>query len=124
MLKRVHVERVLEGWDEAVSYRICEADRTLCDNWLPHVEPPDPEGQLDRGGFDRALDAESFALGVDRERAYHGLLSVTVEAIDRERSALDSTKKSRTLDDFAAGAVAKLEQLDFGSVTVGRRRVA
>ena len=66
------------------------------------------------------------ALGVDRERAYHRLLSVTVEAIDRERAALDWTKKSRprTLDDFAAGAVAKLEQLDFGSVIVEHRRVA
>ena len=126
MLTRVHVERVLEGWDDEVTYRICEASGTLCDCWLPGVENPDPEAPLDRGGFDLASDAQSFALGVDRERAHHGLLSVTVEAIDRERAALDWTKKGRprTLDDFAANAVAKLEQLDFGSVIVERRRVA
>jgi len=125
MLTRVHVEKVLEGWDDEVTYRICEANNTLCDNWLPGVELPEPM-PLDRGGFELESDAKSFALGVDRERAFHGLLTVTVEAIDRERAALDWTKKSRprTLDDFAAGAVAKLEQLDFGSVIVERRRVA
>ena len=126
MLKRVHVERILEGGDEAVTYRICEANGKLCDCWLPGVELPDPDGPLDRGGFELESDAKSFALGVDRERAYHGLLSVTVEAIDRDRAALDWTKQSRprTLGDFAAGAVARLEQLDFGSVIVERRRVA
>ena len=52
---------------------------------------PDPEGPLDRGGFAHESDAQSFALGIDRERA-----------------ALDWTKKGRprTHDDFAAGAVA------------------
>ncbi len=121
MLTRVHLERILEGWDDEVTYRICEASGKLCDNRLPGVERSDPEGPLDRGGFDLASDAQSFALGVDRERAYRGLLSVTVEAIDKERAALDWTKKSRTLDDFA---VARLEQLGFGSVIVERLRVA
>ena len=69
---------------------------------------------------------EAFALGVDRERAYHGLLAVSVEQIDRERARLDLYTKNRkikapqSLDDFAAQASAKLERLP----AVERRRAS
>ena len=68
MLDRVHVEKILESWESEATYRVCEASGELCDCWLPGYENRDPEGCLDRGGFDRYDDAQAFALGVDRER--------------------------------------------------------
>ena len=46
-------------------------------------------GPLDCGGFDSRTDAMAFKLGIDYERALHGLLAETVADIDREREALD-----------------------------------
>ena len=83
---RIRVESIRELYsDEKQTYRLVEADGTVCNCWLPGIEPPDPEGALDRGGFDQRLDAKAFALGVDYERALFGLIaeSVGVEKASR-----------------------------------------
>jgi hypothetical protein len=69
------------------TFRVCEADGSLCYRWVPW-ELPQPL-PLDRGGFTCHADAVAFALGVCWERAYHGLLPESTEDIDREREALD-----------------------------------
>ena len=119
---RVRVEAVREVSEaESLTYRLVEQDGRLVECWLPGIENLDPEGPLDRGGFDLQSDAVAFALGVDRERALHGLIAKSVEQIDAERAELDhpsqvaAYRKHMRLD----GA-----QLDFGSVIVERRRVA
>jgi len=62
---RVTVATVRELWgDEKPTYRLCESSDAVCDCWLPGNENPDPEGPLDRGGFESRVDAEAFALGV------------------------------------------------------------
>jgi hypothetical protein len=74
-------------------YRLCESDGSYAINWLPGLEPDDPYGVLDCGGYDQRLDAQAFKLGVDRERALFGLLpGVTVEDIDAERAQLDNVR--------------------------------
>jgi hypothetical protein len=95
--------------DEKPTYRLCEQDGSVCDCWLPGLEPPDWEGPLDFGGFDSRLDAEGFALGIDYERALFNLLpGVTVEDVDAERHQLDSARtinaanRRKTPDDSAA----------------------
>ena len=91
---RCRVER-FEGldddWNEVGVYRVVEGDTGQpVDCWLPGIENPDCYGALDRGGFDQRQDARGFALGVDRERALHGLLpGLTVADIDAERRKLD-----------------------------------
>ena len=74
MLRRVHVvyraEMTASGC-EPIAWRVVEADGRLCTNWLsPDYELDDPEGALDRGGFDDRKDAELFALGVLGKRRY------------------------------------------------------
>jgi hypothetical protein len=87
---RVQVVPIEECWgDEPPTYRLCESGGKACDCWLPGIENPDPEGPLDRGGFTERPDATAFALGVDRERALFGLLTETVDGIDREHAKLD-----------------------------------
>ena len=89
---RAKVERILE-LDGESPYRVLELDGKPVDCWLPGLEPNDPEGPLDRGGFESKLDANAFRLGVDRERALHGLISgVKVEDVDRERADLDNAR--------------------------------
>ena len=97
---RARVDRVEECWGDEPSYRVVELDGTPCDCWLPGIENPDPEGPLDRGGFERQADAQAFALGVCWERAAHGLLpGVSVEDVDTERARLDSTKRPRAVSE-------------------------
>jgi hypothetical protein len=121
---RIAVVTVHESWsDTKPTYRLCEADGTTCNCWLPGIEPPDPEGALDRGGFDQRLDAAAFALGVDYERALFGLIAETVEAIDIERHALDSYHRA-TLDKVAANAVKRIDERPEPVVRRRRRRVA
>jgi hypothetical protein len=119
--------------DEKPTYRLCESDGSVCDCWLPGLEPPEPE-PLDFGGFDqrldaeafalgidyeRALDAEAFALGIDYERALFGLLpGVTVEDVDAERHQLDSmtainrANSRKTLDSAALDRMDAAPQID------------
>jgi hypothetical protein len=105
---RIAVVTVHESWvDTKPTYRLCESDGSVCDCWLPGLEPPEP-APLDFGGFDQRLDAEGFALGIDRERALFGLLpGVTAEDVDAERHRLDSGRiingaNSRKTPDSAA----------------------
>jgi hypothetical protein len=103
-------------------YRLCESDGSYAINWLPGLEPDDPYGVLDCGGYDQRLDAQAFKLGIDRERALFGLLpGVTVEDIDRERHQLDTARtinaanRRKTLDDVASAALERMDdepQLD------------
>jgi hypothetical protein len=140
---RIAVVTVHESWsDERPTYRLCEADGSVCVNWLPGLEPNDPEGPLDRGGFEQRLDAEGFRLGVDRCRAEHGLIpGVTVADVDAERAGLDDVRsinaanRHKTLDD-ALERMGDAPQLDLEAlwgavsepaapvVTHRRRRVA
>ena len=122
MLERVRVEKISEGWDDRTTYRVCEADGTPSVNWLPGYENDDPLGPLDRGGFDRLDDATAFALGVDYERAFCGLLDgVTVADIERERRRLDKYfgKPAESADGFAGARKEKP-----APVVTHRRRVA
>jgi hypothetical protein len=123
---RIAVVTVHESWsDTKPAYRLCETDGTVCDCWLPGCEPPDPEGPLDRGGFDQRLDADGFRLGIDRCRAEHGLIpGVTVADVDAERAQLDDVRsinqanRRKTLDDVASAALDRMDdapQLDFGA---------
>lgn len=90
---RIAVVTVHESWvDTKPTYRLCEADGAVADCWLPGCEPPDPEGPLDRGGFDQRLDAQAFALGIDYERALFGLIAESTEDIDTERAQLDTAR--------------------------------
>jgi hypothetical protein len=130
MLVRIAISTVHELYNgESPTYRLCEPDGTVCDNWLPGLEPPDPEGPLDRGGFESRSDADGFRLGIDRERALFGLLpGVTVDDIDAERERLDSAarinvakqRKARaTLNDVARLALERMDdepQHDFGAL--------
>ena len=127
--------------DEKPTYRLCESDGSVCDCWLPGLEPPEPE-PLDFGGFDQRLDAEAFALGIDYERALFGLLpGVTVEDVDAERHQLDSmtainrANSRKTLDSAALDQMDDAPQLDLEAlwdavsepaapVVTHRRRVA
>jgi len=69
------------------------------DCWLPGLENPDPEGDLDRGGFDSKVDAEAFRLGVDWIRAEAGMLpGMTTADIDAERTRLDGNRPLPELD--------------------------
>jgi len=126
-LVRIAVVTVHESWsDEKPTFRLCEQDGTVCDCWLPDIEPPDPEGALDRGGFDQRLDAQAFALGVDYERALFGLLpGVTVADVDAERAQLDGVRsinaanRRKTLADVASAALDRMDdepQLDFDAL--------
>jgi hypothetical protein len=63
----------------------------------------------------------AFKLGVDRERAYHGLIAESVEDIDREREQLDDVRainranRRKGLDAVAARALERMDdepQLD------------
>jgi hypothetical protein len=131
---RVSVEREQFWEDDGVKvvFRLREQSGEHVDRWLPD-ENPDPEGPLDRGGFDTWADAQGFALGVDRERALHGLLTETVEEIDFERGQLDRYGASpRNLESFDAAQLRKLDtarQLDFnrllfnGSPKIEHRRL-
>ena len=96
MLSRCQIERIDtldDDWDEVVFYRVTESDGELVDCWLPGIEPPDPYGPLDRGGFSERTDARAFALGIDRERALHGLLpGITVAHVDELRQGLDGAQ--------------------------------
>jgi len=69
------------------------------DCWLPS-EPPDPEGDLDRGGFDSRPDAEAFRLGVDWIRAEAGLIPESTDDVDHERRKLDGSRPFPALDDL------------------------
>jgi hypothetical protein len=75
------------------TFRVCEADGSLCYRWVPW-ELPQPL-PLDRGGFTCHADAVAFALGVCWERAYHGLLPESTDDIDGEREALDQIRPGR-----------------------------
>jgi len=136
---RIAVVSVHECWSEKPTFRLCEQDGSVCDCWLPGCEPPDPEGPLDRGGFDQRLDAQAFAFGIDYERALFGLIAETTADIDRERAELDSVaringaNRSKALDDSAAlDPMDDASQLDLEALwdAVGepvvshRRRVA
>jgi hypothetical protein len=122
---RIEVVTVHESWsDEKPTYRLCETDGSVCVNWRPGLEPNDPEGPLDRGGFEQRLDATAFALGVDHERSLFGLIAESVEEIDRERAQLDDVRtinaanRRKTLDDLASAALDRMDdapQLDFGA---------
>lgn len=94
---RVQVQRfttIDEDWIEMTVYRVVEENGERCDCWLPGLEVPDPDGDLDRLGFDSRSDAAAFALGVDWIRAEAGLLpGVTTADIDRERAELDQRHK-------------------------------
>jgi hypothetical protein len=70
-------------------FRILELSGSAVTCWAPGLEHDDPEGALDRGGFDSREDATAFALGVDRWRAEVGLIAESVEEIDTERRELD-----------------------------------
>lgn len=71
-------------------WRVVEPNGRPCICWLPGLELADPEGALDRGGFELRNDAQGYALGVNWERAFFGLLDgVTTEDIDQERAELD-----------------------------------
>ena len=108
---RVQVVRFGETWSEPV-HRLYEADGTLSVCWLPGLELP--IGPLDGGGFDSRADALAFKLGVDCERALHGMIVETVDDIARERAELDR-----------CATVAKPEQLEAEPPEVEyRRRVA
>lgn len=93
------LERDAEGY-YAEAWRLCEPDGSLCVNWAPGLEHDDPEGPLDRGGFDRRTDALAFKLGVDRWRAEKGLIPETVADIDAERRKLDGGRPLPELDDL------------------------
>jgi len=95
ILQRVEVD---SGW-YVRRWRVVEWDGTPCRCWAPGLEWPDPEGPLDRGGFDRKSDAKAFALGVDRWRAEKRLIRETVQDIDRERRKLDGRVPLPELDD-------------------------
>jgi hypothetical protein len=122
---RIAVVTVHESWsDEKPTYRLCEADGTVCVNWLPGLEPNDPEGPLDRGGFESRSDAEGFRLGVDYERSLFGLIAESVEEIDRERAQLDDVRSINAANrelrksDIAA-ALDRMDdapQLDFNAL--------
>ena len=84
---RIQVRRFTEPWCEPV-YRLCEQDGSIADRWLPD-EDPEPNG-LDAGGFDNRGDARAFKLGVDSERALHGLIPESTDDIEAERQALES----------------------------------
>jgi hypothetical protein len=76
-------------------WRVVEADGSLCRCWLPG-EDREPLG-LDKGGFDHEMDAVAFALGVNWERCYRGLLpGLTTEDIDEVRRKLDSGRGRST----------------------------
>ena len=139
---RVAVQTVHESWiDTKPTFRLCESDGSVCDCWLPGLEPPEPE-PLDFGGFDQRLDAQAFALGIDYERALFGLLpGVTVEDVDAERHQLDSmtainrANSRKTLDSAALDRMDDAPQLDLEAlwdavsepaapVVTHRRRVA
>ena len=115
---RIAVVSVFECWSEKPTFRLCEADGSVCDCWLPGCEPPDPEGPLDRGGFEQRLDAQAFALGVDYERALFGLIAESVEEIDAERAQLDDVRsinaanRRKTLDGAALDRMDDAPQLD------------
>jgi hypothetical protein len=123
---RIEVVTIHESWsDTKPTFRLCEADGTVCVNWLPGLEPNDPEGPLDRGGFESRSDAEGFRLGIDRERSLFGLIAESVEEIDRERAQLDDVRainaanRRKTLDDVASAALDRMDdapQLDFGAL--------
>ena len=86
---RVHIRR--QNLPAGDVFRIVEADGRPCSRWTP-LEPLG--GPLDKGGFDTVEDAQAFALGVDRYRAQHGLISGhSVGSIDQERYALDLDKR-------------------------------
>jgi hypothetical protein len=107
---RIAVVTIHELWgDEKPTFRLCEeSDGSVCDCWLPGLEPPEPE-PLDFGGFEQRLDAQAFALGVDYERALFNLLpGVTVEDVDRERAQLDSVARIN-------GANRELRKADIGA---------
>jgi hypothetical protein len=71
-------------------FRVVEADGELVRSWLPGLEADSRQGPLDRGGFQRSVDAWAFSLGVDHERALRGHLGdVTPADIEQEREALD-----------------------------------
>jgi len=115
---RIAVVKILECWSEKPTYRLCEADGSVCDCWLPGCEPPEPE-PLDFGGFDQRLDAQAFALGIDYERALFGLIAESVEDIDRERAQLDDVRSinganARKTD--AAPTVGDAPQLDLDAL--------
>jgi hypothetical protein len=123
---RIEVVTVHESWsDTKPTYRLCEADGTVCDCWLPGQEAPDWEGPLDRGGFDQRLDATAFALGIDFERALFGLIAETTADIDAERAQLDDVRsinaanRRKTLDDVASAALDRMDdasQLDLDAL--------
>ncbi len=122
---RIQVVRIEELWDEQPTYRLCEDSGALCDCWLPGLE--NPEGPLDCGGFDRRDDAQAFKLGIDRERALFGLIPESVEAIDREREALDRTwtARGRPPADIEPSPESTVEQMvPFYAHIEYRRRVA
>jgi hypothetical protein len=121
---RAKVERILE-LDGEITYRVLELDGKPVDCWLPGLEPNDPEGPLDRGGFELRSDAAAFALGVDYERALFGLIAESVEEIDAERHQLDGVKainranRRKTLDDATGDALERMDdapQLDFNAL--------
>ena len=94
---RAEVRRQIREWTKVPLYRICEADDELVTCWLPGIEPDDPGGCLDRGGFGRRSDAVGFSLGINWERAYHGQLDgITTADIDEERGTLDGYKPKQT----------------------------
>jgi hypothetical protein len=123
---RIKVVGVHECWSEKPTFRLCESDGSVCDCWLPGLEPPDWEGPLDRGGFEQRLDAQGFALGIDYERALFNLLpGVTVEDVDRERAQLDDVRSingsnsRKTVDAPVSAALDRMgdaPQLDFGAL--------
>jgi hypothetical protein len=136
---RIAVVTVHESWsDTKPTYRLCESDGSVCDCWLPGLEPPEPE-PLDGGGFELRSDAAAFALGVDYERSLFGLIAESVEEIDTERAQLDDVRSinganaRKTLD---GDRTDDEPQLDFNAlldavsepaapvVTHRRRRVA
>jgi hypothetical protein len=52
------------GEDGKTVWRLREPTGAIVDCWAPGIENPDPEGDLDRGGFSERNDAVAFALGV------------------------------------------------------------
>jgi len=49
-------------------WRVVELDGEPARSWLPGIEADSRQGPLDRGGFQRSVDAWAFSLGVDHER--------------------------------------------------------
>jgi hypothetical protein len=80
-----------DSWDdEPPIFRLYEDDGTVCVAWLPDEYP---HGPLDGGGFDSRSDAQTFKLGVDYERALHGLIAESTDDIEAERLALESPQQ-------------------------------